>query len=113
MDSESTLGLEKCRVLAIEAQSHRYLRPRDDANWIIDEGGCCIWYDEPDLIKKVPRRVTSGTSIYRQQSGLQCTRPADDHTSPKKKEKENERDANKLGASEKRTVKISSSIKLC
>lgn len=33
------------------------LRPRDDANWIIDEGGCCIWYDEPDLIKKVETRI--------------------------------------------------------
>ncbi|CAK9044023.1 unnamed protein product [Durusdinium trenchii] len=32
-------------------------RPRDDANWIIDEGGCCIWYDEPDLIKKVETRI--------------------------------------------------------
>jgi len=33
------------------------LRQRDDANWIIDEGGCTIWYDEPDLIKKVETRI--------------------------------------------------------
>eukprot|EP00439_Symbiodinium_sp_Y106_P087040 s244_g38.t1 len=33
------------------------LRARDDANWIIDEGGCSIWYDEPDLIKKVETRI--------------------------------------------------------
>merc|ERR1719188_728989 len=33
------------------------LRQRDDANWIVDEGGCTIWYDEPDLIKKVEQRI--------------------------------------------------------
>eukprot|EP00416_Gambierdiscus_australes_P015502 CAMPEP_0171072016 /NCGR_PEP_ID=MMETSP0766_2-20121228/10622_1 /TAXON_ID=439317 /ORGANISM="Gambierdiscus australes, Strain CAWD 149" /LENGTH=873 /DNA_ID=CAMNT_0011528575 /DNA_START=17 /DNA_END=2638 /DNA_ORIENTATION=+ len=33
------------------------LRPRDDANWIVDEGGCTIWYDEPDLIKQVESRI--------------------------------------------------------
>merc|ERR1719188_1153788 len=33
------------------------LKPRDDANWIIDEGGCTIWYDEPDLIKQVEKRI--------------------------------------------------------
>merc|ERR1719188_1162578 len=33
------------------------LRARDDANWIVDEGGCTIWYDEPDLIKQVEKRI--------------------------------------------------------
>mmetsp|Transcript_35620 Transcript_35620/g.81633 ORF Transcript_35620/g.81633 Transcript_35620/m.81633 type:complete len:872 (+) Transcript_35620:48-2663(+) len=33
------------------------LCPRDDAKWIVDEGGCTIWYDEPDLIKRVEKRI--------------------------------------------------------
>merc|ERR1719188_1853123 len=33
------------------------LRQRDEANWIVDEGGCTIWYDEPDLIKQVEKRI--------------------------------------------------------
>lgn len=33
------------------------LRQRDQSKWIIDENGCTIWYDEPDLIKKVEERI--------------------------------------------------------
>merc|ERR1712190_605995 len=33
------------------------LRQRDDANWIVDEGGCTIWYDEPELIKQIEKRI--------------------------------------------------------
>merc|ERR1719343_415704 len=33
------------------------LRRRDDANWIVDEGGCSIWYDEPTLIKQIEKRI--------------------------------------------------------
>merc|ERR1712048_514364 len=33
------------------------LRPRDDSKWIVDEGGCTIWYDEPDLIKQIEKRI--------------------------------------------------------
>eukprot|EP00929_Paragymnodinium_shiwhaense_P096816 TRINITY_DN5851_c0_g1_i1.p1 TRINITY_DN5851_c0_g1~~TRINITY_DN5851_c0_g1_i1.p1 ORF type:complete len:868 (+),score=246.36 TRINITY_DN5851_c0_g1_i1:131-2734(+) len=33
------------------------LKRRDEANWIIDEGGCTIWYDEPDLIQQVEKRI--------------------------------------------------------
>mmetsp|Transcript_93661 Transcript_93661/g.270613 ORF Transcript_93661/g.270613 Transcript_93661/m.270613 type:complete len:871 (-) Transcript_93661:206-2818(-) len=33
------------------------LKRRDDANWIVDEGGCTIWYDEPDLIKQIEKRI--------------------------------------------------------
>ncbi|CAJ1367750.1 unnamed protein product [Effrenium voratum] len=43
--------------LTIPFGNDQKLRQRDDANWIVDEGGCCIWYDEPDLIKKVESRI--------------------------------------------------------
>jgi len=33
------------------------LRRRDDANWIVDEGGCTTWYDEPDLMKQIEKRI--------------------------------------------------------
>mmetsp|Transcript_97582 Transcript_97582/g.300820 ORF Transcript_97582/g.300820 Transcript_97582/m.300820 type:complete len:866 (-) Transcript_97582:52-2649(-) len=43
--------------LTIPFGSDGKLRPRDEANWIVDEGGCTIWYDEPDLIKQVEKRI--------------------------------------------------------
>lgn len=33
------------------------LKRRDDSNWVVDEGGCTIWYDEPDLIKQIEKRI--------------------------------------------------------
>merc|ERR1719161_798238 len=39
------------------------LMPRDDANWIIDEGGCTIWYAKPDLIKQVEKRIGQPLTI--------------------------------------------------
>jgi len=43
--------------LTIPFGSDGKLCQRDDAKWIIDEGGCTIWYDEPELIKKVEKRI--------------------------------------------------------
>lgn len=43
--------------LTIPFGSDGKLRSRDDSNWIVDEGGCTIWYDEPDLIKQVEKRI--------------------------------------------------------
>ncbi|CAD7927747.1 unnamed protein product [Amoebophrya sp. A25] len=33
------------------------LKARDPNAWVIDEGGCSIWYDEPDLVQKVEKRI--------------------------------------------------------
>jgi ATP-dependent RNA helicase DDX1 len=33
------------------------MKSRDESKWIVDEGVCCIWYDEPDLVKQVEKRV--------------------------------------------------------
>jgi len=33
------------------------LKARDESNWIIDEGGCTIWYDEPDLVQAIEKRI--------------------------------------------------------
>merc|ERR1711966_362871 len=33
------------------------LKSRDDSKWIVDEGGCTIWYDEPDLIRQIEKRI--------------------------------------------------------
>jgi hypothetical protein len=30
---------------------------KDEARWIVDEGGCTVWYDEPGLLKRVQTRV--------------------------------------------------------
>jgi len=43
--------------LTIPFGSDQKLRKRDDSNWIIDEGGCSTWYDEPDLIRQVEKRI--------------------------------------------------------
>lgn len=43
--------------LTIPFGSDGKLKARDDANWIVDEGGCTIWYDEPDLIKQIEKRI--------------------------------------------------------
>jgi len=33
------------------------LKSQDPSKWVVDEGGCTIWYDEPDLIKLVEKRI--------------------------------------------------------
>eukprot|EP00397_Hematodinium_sp_SG-2012_P004240 GEMP01004251.1.p1 GENE.GEMP01004251.1~~GEMP01004251.1.p1 ORF type:complete len:866 (+),score=200.41 GEMP01004251.1:690-3287(+) len=33
------------------------LMAKDPTNLIVDEGGCTIWYNEPDLIEKVEKRI--------------------------------------------------------
>jgi len=33
------------------------LMPRDDSKWIVDEGGCTIWYDEPTLLTQIEKRL--------------------------------------------------------
>merc|ERR1719163_789565 len=33
------------------------LKQRDDSKWIVDEGGCTTWYDEPDLIRQIEKRI--------------------------------------------------------
>lgn len=43
--------------LTIPFGSDGKLRARDDSKWIIDEGGCTIWYDEPDLIRQIEKRI--------------------------------------------------------
>jgi len=43
--------------LTIPFGPNQKLMPRDDSKWIIDEGGCTIWYDEPDLVKQVEKRI--------------------------------------------------------
>eukprot|EP00930_Biecheleria_cincta_P028728 TRINITY_DN20036_c0_g2_i1.p1 TRINITY_DN20036_c0_g2~~TRINITY_DN20036_c0_g2_i1.p1 ORF type:complete len:850 (-),score=175.02 TRINITY_DN20036_c0_g2_i1:105-2654(-) len=33
------------------------LKARDESSWLVDEGGCTIWYDEPDLLRQVEQRI--------------------------------------------------------
>ncbi|CAD7927474.1 unnamed protein product [Amoebophrya sp. A120] len=33
------------------------LKRADPSAWCVDEGGCSIWYDEPDLIQRVEKRI--------------------------------------------------------
>eukprot|EP00930_Biecheleria_cincta_P098189 TRINITY_DN89871_c0_g1_i1.p1 TRINITY_DN89871_c0_g1~~TRINITY_DN89871_c0_g1_i1.p1 ORF type:complete len:864 (-),score=201.99 TRINITY_DN89871_c0_g1_i1:154-2745(-) len=33
------------------------LQQKDEANWILEENGCTIWYNEPDIIKKIEKRI--------------------------------------------------------
>lgn len=33
------------------------LKSRDESSWIVDEGGCTIWYDEPDLVQQIEKRI--------------------------------------------------------
>jgi len=33
------------------------LKARDESNWVVDEGGCTIWYDEPDLVQAIEKRI--------------------------------------------------------
>lgn len=33
------------------------LKERDENKWCVNEGGCTIWYDEPDLISKIEKRI--------------------------------------------------------
>lgn len=43
--------------LTIPFGPNQKLLPRDDSKWIVDEGGCTIWYDEPELIKQIEKRI--------------------------------------------------------
>jgi len=43
--------------LTIPFGPNQKLLPRDDSKWIVDEGGCSIWYDEPELIKQIEKRI--------------------------------------------------------
>lgn len=33
------------------------LREEDKENWIVDEGGCCTWFNEPDILEKIEERI--------------------------------------------------------
>lgn len=43
--------------LTIPFGSDGKLKSKDPRNMIVDEGGCSIWYDEPDLIEKIEKRI--------------------------------------------------------
>merc|ERR1712232_984833 len=43
--------------LTIPFGSDQKLCKRNDEKWIVDEGGCSIWYDEPELVTLVEKRI--------------------------------------------------------
>eukprot|EP00931_Biecheleriopsis_adriatica_P075217 TRINITY_DN49138_c0_g1_i1.p1 TRINITY_DN49138_c0_g1~~TRINITY_DN49138_c0_g1_i1.p1 ORF type:complete len:285 (-),score=56.83 TRINITY_DN49138_c0_g1_i1:25-852(-) len=44
------------------------LKAKDADSWIIEEGGCTIWYDEPDLLKQVETRIGQKLKVMDAQS---------------------------------------------
>jgi len=43
--------------LTIPFGSDGKLKSKDPANMIVDEGGCTIWYNEPDLVERIEKRI--------------------------------------------------------
>merc|ERR1740130_1724404 len=44
-------------ALTLPFGSGNQLVAKDEAKWLVDEGGCTVWFDEPNLLERTQTRV--------------------------------------------------------